>query len=238
MSLSNRPPSITPPANITISYVIFDLDGTLLDSEGLYTEAAQFVAGQHGKVFTLELKRRCMGGDARRGAEIVVAALELPLTPEDYLAARERELVRLLANVRPMPGAEALVERLDRLGIPMAIATSGHRGLTEEKLARQSFLRTMKCIVCGDDTRLEQPKPAPDIFLLAAAELGAQPDQCAVIEDSANGVQAALGAGMRTIALVDPRYEFDASAFADVAKQIRSLEELSLADLGIEAVAL
>ena len=230
MSLSNLPQS-----HFNVSHVIFDLDGTLLDSEGLYTEAAQHVASQHGKVFTLELKRRCMGGDAQRGAELVVAALGLPISPEAYLLARERELMRLLADVRPMPGAEALVEKLDRLGIPMAIATSGHRDLTEEKLARQSFLRTMKCIVCGDDPRLEQPKPAPDIFLLAAAELGAHPDQCAVIEDSANGVQAALAAGMRTIALVDPRFEFDTSEFIDTARQIRSLEELSLIDLGIEA---
>ena len=228
MSLSNRPSS-----NFAISHVIFDLDGTLLDSEGLYTDAAQHVVGQHGKVFTLELKRRCMGGDARRGAELVVETLSLPLTPDAYLEARERELIRLLADVKPMPGAEALVATLDRLGIPMAIATSSHRDLTEEKLARQSFLRTMKCIVCGDDPRLEQPKPAPDIFLLAAAELGAHPEQCAVIEDSANGVRASLAAGMRTVVLVDPRFGFDASEFAETALQIRSLEDLTLSDLGI-----
>ncbi len=222
---------------MSITHVIFDLDGTLLDSEGLYTEAAQFVALQHGKTFTLELKRRCMGGDARAGARIVVEALGLPITPEAYLEAREQELVRLLEHVQPMPGAQALVQALSERGIPMAIATSGHRELTEEKLSRQSFLRNVACIVCGDDARLEQPKPAPDIFLLAAAELGAHPDQCVVIEDSMNGVQGALAAGMHTVALVDPRFEFDSTAFEGASKCIASLLELSLADLGLEDTA-
>jgi len=222
---------------MSITHVIFDLDGTLLDSEGMYTEAAQFVASQHGKVFTLDLKRRCMGGDARDGAQIVVETLGLPITPEAYLEARERELVRLLEHVKPMPGAEALVQALSERGIPMAIATSGHRELTEEKLARQGFLRNVTCIVCGDDARLEQPKPAPDIFLLAAAELGAHPDQCAAIEDSLNGVQSALAAGMHTIALVDPRFEFDPSAFEGASKRIASLLELDLADLGLAHTA-
>ena len=81
MSLSEFPKS-----NASVSHVIFDLDGTLLDSEDLYTEAAQQVAGQHGKVFTLELKRRCMGGDARRGAELAVASTRV-LLPSDRRTA-------------------------------------------------------------------------------------------------------------------------------------------------------
>jgi pseudouridine 5'-phosphatase len=217
----------------TISHFIFDLDGTLLDSEGTYTEAAQRVVSRHGKVFTLDLKRRCMGGDALCGAQLVVDTLALPMTAEAYLEARQRELVRLLEHVRPMEGAEKLLRDLAALGIPMAIATSGHRDLTEQKLARHRFLRAVECVVCGDDPRLEQPKPAPDIFLLAAAELSAFPEQCAVVEDSVNGVQAALAAGMHTIAMVDPRFEFDPSAFADAHAQIRSLSELRLEDLGI-----
>ncbi len=218
-----------------VSHVIFDLDGTLLDSEGLYSDAAQLVCGQYGKVYSRELKQRCMGGHALRGAEIVVAALALPLTPMAYLAAREQHLLRLLADVQPMPGAYALVARLRERGVPMAIATSSHRGLTHDKLARQDFLRVVSCIICGDDPRLEQPKPAPDIFLLAAAELDADPDHCAVIEDSVNGVTGALAAGMHTVALIDPRMGLEPSLFAGAHVQVDSLEALRLEDLGIPA---
>lgn len=216
------------------SHVIFDLDGTLLDTEDLYTTATQHVVGQHGKVYGLELKRLCMGGDAQRGAKLVIEALALPLTPDEYLTQRDREMLRLLDQVRPMPGAESLMRRLFERGIPMAIATSGDRSITEEKLARHEFLRMVSRIVCGDDARLEQPKPAPDIYLLAAAELSAEPEQCAAVEDSALGVESASLAGMRTIALVDPRYGFEPALFAPAHKQVASLTEVSLRDLGID----
>lgn len=216
------------------THVIFDLDGTLLDTEELYTTATQHVVGQHGKVFSLELKRLCMGGDAHRGAELVIKALALPLTPREYLKQRDREILRLVDQARPMQGAESLMRRLFERGIPMALATSGDRAITEEKLARHEFLRMVSCIVCGDDARLEQPKPAPDIYLLAAAELAAEPECCAAIEDSALGVESASLAGMRTIALVDSRYGFEPALFAAAHLQIASLTELSLRDLGID----
>ena len=78
------------------THIVFDLDGTLLDTESLYTEASQHVVGQYGKTFSVELKRQTMGGDTQQGAELVVRTLGLPIAPEAFTAAREAELERLL----------------------------------------------------------------------------------------------------------------------------------------------
>jgi HAD superfamily hydrolase (TIGR01509 family) len=215
-----------------LTHIIFDLDGTLLDSEPLYTRAAERVCQSHGATFTYAIKRAVMGGDTLLGARMVVDALQLPITPEAYVAEREVELLALFAELQPIPHAHALIEALGARGIPMAIATSGHRKITEAKLAYHPFLAQIPVRICGDDPRLKQGKPAPDIFLLAAQALGALPEACVVVEDSMLGVHAAVAAGMHTVALVDPRYGFSDEQFAGAACIVHSLEGLTPEALG------
>ena len=117
--------------------------------------------------------------------------------------------------------------------VPLAIATSGHRHITELKLSHHAFLREISPIVHGDDARLVHGKPAPDIFLVAAAELGAEPARCCVLEDTVNGVRAGLAAGMRTIAVIDPRFGFRPEDFPGVARSVNSLTEVDFATLGL-----
>jgi pseudouridine 5'-phosphatase len=213
-----------------ITHAVFDLDGTLLDTEDLYSQAAQVVCARYQAVYTDEIKRAVMGGDTMRGAEYVVRELALPIAPKEYIAEREVILRELFAAADPMPGAAALIAALRERAIPFAIATSGHRAITMHKLARHPFLLEADAIVCGDDPRLKNPKPAPDIFLLAAQELRADPARCLAVEDSRNGLRAALAAGMRAVALVDPRWGFEPSAFADAELVIAALSELALRD--------
>jgi pseudouridine-5'-monophosphatase len=213
------------------THIVFDLDGTLLDTESLYTEASQHVVGQFGKTFSIDLKRQTMGGDTEQGAELVVRTLGLPITPSAFTQAREAELARLLPRIQPTAGAVALLEAVIARRIPMALATSGHRAITEQKLAFFPIFKAFSVVVCGDDPRLLQAKPAPDIFLLAARELGAEPQACIAFEDSANGVLAATRAGMRTIAVVNPVYGFDPALFARAERCVASLEEITLDDL-------
>lgn len=214
------------------THVICDLDGTLLDSESLYTEAAARVCARYGATFTYAVKRAVMGGDSLRGATIVVESLGLPIAPETYLAAREIELHALFPTLAPIPHAPRLLESLRARGVPVAIATSGHRAVTEAKLVYQPFLREVAVRVCGDDPRLSRGKPAPDIFLLAAGELGAEPARCVVLEDSVLGVRAAVAAGMQTVALVDPAYGFDDGEFAGAMRIVHSLEDVTPESLG------
>jgi pseudouridine-5'-monophosphatase len=218
---------------MTVSHVLFDLDGTLLDSEALYTDATEIVCRRYDKSFTLELKRQIMGGDALEGARTVIDALSLPLSPEAYLKARELELNRLIPSVRCMPFAQELIARLRGDNVPYCIATSGHRAVTEQKLLQHEFLHATETIVCGDDARMTRGKPAPDIFLLAARELNVEPARCVVIEDTINGVRAGVAAGMRTIAVIDPRFGFRPEQFSGAAACVSGLQELSDEVLGL-----
>jgi HAD superfamily hydrolase (TIGR01509 family) len=216
-----------------IRHAIFDLDGTLLDTEALYTQAARTVCTRYGGQYTLAIKRRVMGGDTYEGASYTIQTLGLAIEPERYIEEREIELRLLLDQVVPMAGAVALVESLRARGIPIAVATSGHREITERKLLRQPFLAQLDALVCGDDPRLARPKPQPDIYLLAARDLGAEPSTCLVVEDSLNGLRAGLAAGMRTVALVDPRWGFEPSVFGAAERIVHTLSDLQLSHLGL-----
>jgi pseudouridine-5'-monophosphatase len=221
------------PVSQAITHVLFDLDGTLLDSESLYTEATQIVCDRYAATFSIELKRKIMGGDSREGAVTVIEALGLPLSPEAYLKAREVELTRLMPGIQAMPGAEALIARLKAAHVPCCIATSGHRPITDTKLAQHPLLRTLGPIVCGDDARVKRGKPAPDIFLVAASELDVLPERCVVVEDTVNGVLAGVAAGMRTVAVIDPRFGFLPEQFPGAARTVTSLDALTQEVLGL-----
>jgi pseudouridine-5'-monophosphatase len=205
---------------------LFDLDGVLLDTEPFYTEATQTVVGEFGKMYTWDIKRRIMGGTAQRGADIVVAELELPISSNEYLMRRRRILEQLFRNTPAIPGAEALVRRLSALGMPMAIATSSERTLFELKSRNHDWFALFSAVVCGDDPRLSNPKPAPDIFLLAAAEIGLDASACVAFEDSPTGVRGAAASGAYVIARRDPALRVEELSAAH--RVVEQYDELDL----------
>ncbi len=186
------------------THVLFDLDGVLLDTERLYTQATQTIVGRYGKTYTWAIKRDAMGRDARVSARIVLERLGVPLAAEDFLVERNAILESLFLTCRAMEGAEAFVQALHERGVPMAVATSSDRYLYELKVRSHPWFARFRAVVCGDDPRVAAKKPAPDIFLAAARDLHAEPSQCLVFEDSLAGVEAALAAGMQVVALPDP----------------------------------
>jgi pseudouridine-5'-monophosphatase len=109
-----------------------------------------------------------------------------------------------MASTDAMPGAERFVRAVRERGLPMAVATSSERNLYDLKVRPHGWFSLFDAVVCGDDPRVGARKPAPDIFLVAARDLGASPEGCVVFEDSVAGVEAALAAGMRVVALPDP----------------------------------
>jgi len=108
-----------------VTHVIFDVDGLLLDTERLYTEATQRIADRFGKRFTWEVKERQMGRRMREVGEIVVQSLELPISVEEYTVEAQALWQQLFPTAALMPGALRLVHHLHEHGVPMALASGG-----------------------------------------------------------------------------------------------------------------
>ncbi len=213
------------------THVIFDLDGVLLDTEPLYTQATQEVVDEFGVVFDWSVKSGMIGRSDLEGARHLVRSLGIALEPEEYLRRRKPILDRLFATAAEMPGARALVERLRERGVPLGVATSSAQYQYRLKTAHHDWFGAFSAVVCGDDPRVAAPKPAPDIFLVTARELGAEPARCVVFEDSLSGVAAARAAGMLVVALPDPAV--DAAQFSAAHRVARRFDELDLDELGL-----
>lgn len=175
--------------------VIFDCDGTLVDTMPLHHRAWQASFDQFGAPFqfTWELFTR------RAGMTLEATVLELNeefgccLPAAEVAAAQRLEYRRQSANIQPIPHvvqfARALAPRH-----PLAVASGSGRTTVLDALTQISLLEIFRAIVTPAD--VARGKPAPDLFLLAAARLGVSPSRCLVVEDGALGLQAARDAGM------------------------------------------
>jgi pseudouridine-5'-monophosphatase len=213
-----------------IRAVIFDLDGVLLDTEPLYTQATQAIVGEYGAVFDWSVKADMIGRSDIEGARYMVQTLGIPLEPEQYLIRRKPLLDALFPTTPEMPGARGFVESLRQHQVPLAVATSSKLEQYQLKVSRHGWFESFRVVVCGDDPRVQRAKPNPDIFLVAAGDLGVDPESCVVFEDSLAGVDAATRAGMQVVALPDPAV--DAERFSHAHATIRSFGEITPSDLG------
>ncbi len=178
---------------------VFDLDGTLVDSETLSFQAWREVLDSHGYTLVpddLEAVRGRSYEDTHAHFAIRAALPEHGAFWTPY-AARLFELFD--AGLTPFDDAVATARALAQRGVPIAIATSSRRERLEATLRAAGLAELFDVTVAGDE--VERAKPAPDIFLAAAAKLGVPAERCVAIEDSPVGVEAALAAGMRVVAV-------------------------------------
>lgn len=186
-----------PPA--AIGAVIFDCDGTLVDSETLSAEVIAECLAPHGLTYTAEEALIAFRGRHLTGVfKEAEATIGRPLPPdfEAYVRARAADAFR--ARLREIEGATALLEALS---LPVCVATNGPRHKTELTLGvtglRPFFGEHVYCAY-----EVGAWKPDPKLFLHAASALGVAPARCLVVEDSAPGVAAGLAAGMQVLAFL------------------------------------
>ncbi|XP_023529419.1 (DL)-glycerol-3-phosphatase 2 [Cucurbita pepo subsp. pepo] len=225
------------PSRGSITHIIFDMDGLLLDTEGFYTEVQQKILARYDKTFDWSLKAKMMGMKAIEAARVFVneTGISDSLSAEDFLVEREDMLRSMFPNTEAMPGASRLIRHLHAKGVPFGLATGSHKRHFELKTQRHGELfKLMHHVVLGDDPEVKKGKPSPDIFLAAAKrfeENPVDPQRILVFEDAPSGVLAAKNAGMNVIMVPDPR--LDSSYLGDADQVLSSLMDFNPKEWGL-----
>lgn len=206
---------LEPMAALSTTAVIFDLDGTLVDSEPAYYEAGRRVLARHGvDGFTWEQHTSFLGVGTRQTLRALKRTYGIAAGVEQLLAEKNRAYLELTAGgaVEVFPRMRDLVERLHTAGCPMAVASGSSREAIAAVLSRTGLSTLLDRFVSAED--VPRGKPDPDVLLAAARLLEVEPARCAVLEDSPPGVVAARRADMRCIAVPYLPAHADDPAFA------------------------
>lgn len=192
---------------------IFDMDGLLLDTERIFLDAFRKTCKELGFGFDMSLFVKLIGTNSVKTKEIMINGFGKGF---DYDRFREKWLINvtdyLSHNSIPLKeGAVNILEKINDLQIPMAVATSTAYNDAKKSLESTGIMRYFNFIVAGD--QVTKGKPDPEIYLKTAEKLDVRPEECVVFEDSENGVKSARAAGMDVIQipdLVEPSEELKA----------------------------
>lgn len=212
------------------SAVVFDMDGLLLDTEALWQEALLSAAAEAGREIPDEVFNKSIGVRRSQCSSLFASHFGKDFLFDDFHADWRRHFWMIAEGRRALkPGVGELLDLLDQLRLPRAIATSSSRPTVERHLTAYGLMDRFDQIVARGDC--ENGKPAPDPFLKAAERLGVQPRLCLALEDSHIGVRSASAAGMMTLMvpdLLEPTDEVRALCVL-VARDLHHVRDLVLA---------
>ena len=209
--------------------IVFDLDGTIVDTETVEYQSIRAVWADHGAEYTIAHFEHVIGTSVGPDwVEELAAHLGEPVQVAAAHARRRDVKARLLDTLQSRAGIDHLIEQAAAAGVPMAVASNSPLDWVEARLHHLALHHHLSALITIDI--VSQPKPHPAPYLQACAALGADPAHSIAFEDSATGVASARAAGLYTIACPGPlTLGHDLSA-AD--RIIGSHTELTLADLG------
>lgn len=229
---NDRPARARVPVASTIMLpeaLVFDFDGTLVDTETAEFEAVRQVWADHGAVYTHDRWQPWVGSlYAVPWIAELTDHIGSPLDERELHLRQRRYNRELLATVLPRPGAAALLEAAAAAGVPVAVASNAPADWVEGHLGRLGLLDHFAAVVTVD--RVGRGKPHPEPYLTAVAAVGASPERSVAFEDSLPGLRSALAAGLYSVAIPGPMSSGHDLADADLT--VSSLAEVALDDLG------
>lgn len=194
-----------------IQAVIFDMDGVLIDSEGVYLNYQLAFARAKNPAVTMEQLYPMVGATKKDSWEVVERAVNNGQTWEELRSEFRIKDIYEEIDYRELYRKEAteVLNTLKNEGYKLALASSTHLELVERVLNENGIRNLFETVVSGN--QFKKSKPDPEIYLYTASCLGVKPEECLAVEDSTIGITAAHRAGMKIAAMIDERYGFDQS---------------------------
>jgi HAD superfamily hydrolase (TIGR01509 family) len=207
----------------TIQAVIFDMDGLLIDSEPCCQDARLAFVHERGKEWTHEDHLAIMGRNTREWSSYMQTRLQLEMSQAEIEAdIIQRMLQRYAVNIPFLPGAlEVIAFCATRW--PVGLASGSPAPLIQAVTSHPEIARRLQVVISADE--VPHGKPAPDVYLEAAARLGYDPTACLCFEDSANGILAGHAARLSVVAVPDPRYTPPPAVLSKATYILSSLTE-------------
>jgi HAD superfamily hydrolase (TIGR01509 family) len=205
--------------------VVFDLDGVLIESEKVWDAAREELVRERGGKWDERATTDMMGMSSKEWSSYMHDRLGVPMTPAEINDDVVRRVAAAYQDHLPLlPNAVETVQELARRW-RLGVASSSNRPIIELVLDRMGVRNCFDAVVSSEE--VANGKPAPDVYLAVAGELVIDPKGCVAIEDSTNGIKAAVAAGMRTIAVPNRQFRPDDAVLATAAAVVPSLVEVT-----------
>jgi HAD superfamily hydrolase (TIGR01509 family) len=204
---------------------MFDLDGVLVDSEQLWNQAKEELVREAGGRWREDAPRAMMGMSSTEWSAYMRDELGVDRDTDEInrnVVGRIERLYR--AELPLLPGAAPTVHALSGRW-PLGLASSSNREIIDLVLDLAGLADSFVATVSSEE--VDRGKPAPDVYLETARRVGVQADRCVAIEDSSNGLRAAVAAGMAVIAVPNPHYPPDEDALGLAAASVHTLRDLT-----------
>jgi HAD superfamily hydrolase (TIGR01509 family) len=218
---------------MNLQALLFDFDGLILDTESSEFHSVGLIFSEHGLVLDRSEWQGIIGtADHPHWTELLEQALGRPLDDRDAVIVRHREHHRVSVSAETVrPGVVELLDEAAGAGVPAAVVSSSPASWVVGHLERLKLRDRFADVVTRDDLDGDRTrtKPAPDLYLLAAARVGAAPGACVALEDSPNGVAAAVAAGMAVVAVPGPMTT--GLDFSAADRVVASLADVNLSGL-------
>jgi HAD superfamily hydrolase (TIGR01509 family) len=207
-----------------IDAVVFDMDGVIVDSEQVWDDVRRSYTREVGGTFPEEATRAMMGMSSPEWSRYMAETLGIPRTREEINADIVARMLERYGKEPPLiPGAADAVRRIAARW-PLAIASSSNAELIDTVLRAAGLHSLFQVTVSSEE--VAHGKPAPDVYLEAAARLGVDPRRCTTIEDSQAGIGSATAAGMWVVAIPNPHFPPDDEALAQADVVLDSIDQV------------